>query len=44
MYLTAQDPSQIDSWELLLFKAVNRISLTPSQYQLIEDRYSQLQI
>lgn len=43
MYLTAQDPSQIDSWELLLFKAVNRISLTPSQYQLIEDRYSQLQ-
>ena len=43
MYLTAQDPSQIDSWELLLFKAVNRISLTPSQYQLIDDRYSQLQ-
>lgn len=43
MYLSAQDPSQIDSWEILLFKAVNRISLTQSQYEVIEGRYSQLQ-
>lgn len=43
MYLSPQHPSQIDSWEILLFKAVNRISLTQSQYEMIEGRYSQLQ-
>jgi len=43
MNITAQTPSQIDSWEILLFKAINKISLTPNQYSLIEERYNQLQ-
>lgn len=31
------------SWELLLLRAAGRISLTPSQYEKIDSRYSQLQ-
>lgn len=43
MTLLAQAPSQIDSWELLLFKTAHRISLSESQYELINGRYNQLQ-
>jgi hypothetical protein len=31
------------SWERLLLRAANNVSLTASQYETIEDRYSQLQ-
>ncbi|MFJ5361221.1 nucleotidyltransferase [Pectobacterium sp. CHL-2024] len=40
---TAQDSSQINSWEKMLLEASKKISLTPAQYALIESRYSQLQ-
>ena len=42
--MTTQDQlTRRRSWELLLLRAANLISLTPSQYQTIDDRYSQLQ-
>lgn len=37
------DPAQLDSWEILLLRAANEISLSESQYQLICDRYKVLQ-
>lgn len=43
MNITAQTPSQIDSWEIFLLKAIHKISLTPNQYSLIDERYKQLQ-
>lgn len=39
----AQHPTQIDSWEVVLMNIVQKISLTPAQYDLITDRYSNLQ-
>ena len=39
----AQHPTQIDSWEVVLINIVQKISLTPAQYDLITDRYSNLQ-
>ena len=39
----AQHPTQIDSWEVVLMNIVQKISLTPAQYDLITDRYSKLQ-
>lgn len=41
--ITQDERTRQRSWELLLLRAANRISLTPSQYQTIDDRYSQLQ-
>jgi hypothetical protein len=42
--MTSQDElTKRRSWEYLLLRAANNISLTPSQYKVIEDRYSQLQ-
>ncbi len=43
MNITAQTPSQIDSWEIFLLKAIHKISLTSNQYSLIDERYKQLQ-
>ncbi|KAA6099012.1 MULTISPECIES: nucleotidyltransferase [unclassified Pantoea] len=40
---TAQDSSQVNSWEKMLIEASKKISLTSIQYDLIESRYSQLQ-
>ncbi|EKN3781501.1 TPA: nucleotidyltransferase [Yersinia enterocolitica] len=40
---TAQDSSQVYSWEQMLLEASKKISLSQSQYDLIESRYSQLQ-
>jgi len=39
----AQHPTQIDSWEVVLMNIVQKISLTHAQYDLITDRYSNLQ-
>ncbi|ENX09531.1 nucleotidyltransferase domain-containing protein [Acinetobacter variabilis] len=39
----AQHPTQIDSWEVVLMNIVQKISLTPAQYDLITDRYNNLQ-
>ncbi|MDH0729221.1 nucleotidyltransferase domain-containing protein [Pseudomonas sichuanensis] len=42
--MTSQDElTRRRSWERLLLRAASDISLTPSQYTTIEDRYSQLQ-
>lgn len=40
---TAQDSSQVNSWEKMLLEASKKISLSQAQYDLIESRYSQLQ-
>ncbi|MBJ9140195.1 MULTISPECIES: nucleotidyltransferase domain-containing protein [Citrobacter] len=41
--VSAQDESQISSWERMLAEAARKISLTESQYSMIESRYAQLQ-
>lgn len=43
MNLTKIDPSQLESWELLILRATHEMSLTEAQYGVIDDRYSQLQ-
>lgn len=43
MLTQAQHPTQIDSWEVVLMNIVQKISLTHAQYDLITDRYSNLQ-
>ncbi|MGC4127514.1 nucleotidyltransferase domain-containing protein [Enterobacter sp.] len=43
LHVSAQDESQINSWEKMLAEASYKISLTESQYSMIESRYSQLQ-
>lgn len=41
--MTTYDPSQLESWEVLLFRAAQEMSLSESQYVTIEDRYGQLE-
>lgn len=43
MNFLQKDPTQVNSWELMLLQAANKISLSKSQYDLIEDRYENLQ-
>ncbi|MGZ8252118.1 MAG: nucleotidyltransferase domain-containing protein [Methylophilaceae bacterium] len=38
-----QEPTQINSWELMLLEASARLSLTPAQYEKICERYAILQ-
>ena len=37
------DPTQLESWELMLLRATHAMSLTRTQYELIESRYGTLQ-
>lgn len=41
--ITKDESTRRSSWERLLLRAASSISLTASQYKVIEDRYSQLQ-
>lgn len=41
--MTNYDPSQLESWEVLLFRAAQEMSLSEPQYDTIEDRYGQLE-
>lgn len=41
--LSHSDPTQLDSWEMVLLRTAQQISLSESQYALISDRYESLQ-
>jgi hypothetical protein len=41
--IATPDPSQLESWELLLLRATHEMSLTKPQYDLIQKRYETLE-
>lgn len=43
MSLDKIDPTQLESWELMLLRATHEMSLSETQYGVIEDRYTLLQ-
>lgn len=43
MTVRPPDPTQLESWEAVLLRTAHDMSLSPTQYQLIEQRYGTLQ-
>lgn len=41
--MTLHDPSQLESWEVLLFRAAQEMSVSETQYETIEGRYKTLE-